>query len=49
MLHTDIYNLLKDRIGYYSFYDMGHLWYKICTLYSLENGLTEDTDIVLIQ
>jgi len=49
MLHTDIYNLLKDRIGYYSFYDMGHLWYKICTVYSLENGLNEDTDIVLIQ
>ena len=49
MLHTDIYNLLKDRIGYYSFYDMGHLWYKICTLCSLENDLSEDTDIVLIQ
>jgi len=49
MLHTDIYNLLKDRIGYYSFYDMGHLWYKICTVYSLENGLNEDTEIVLIQ
>lgn len=49
ILNTEIYNLLKDRIGYYSFYDMGHTWYRICTIYYIEHDITEDTSIMLIQ
>ena len=49
ILNTEIYNLLKDRIGYYSFYDMGHTWYKICSIYYIEHEITEDTSLMLIQ
>ena len=49
LLYNEIYNLLKDRIGYYSFYDMGHLWYRMCSLYYLEHNLSEDTEIMLIE
>jgi hypothetical protein len=49
LLYNEIYNLLKDRIGYYSFYDMGHLWYRMCSLYYFEHNLSEDTEIMLIE
>ena len=50
MIQTEVFNLLSERIGYFSMYEMSILWDRICHLHALQSAprLNENTFPLLL-